>query len=115
LFSQECECCRCLRKPFENACTIAGIEYFRIHELAHCFAGLVVMSGASLSDVQKLLGHQDIEVACLGRFHARHHDWQMPTIPCGTDGFGGCISSAPSTGTHSPECEARPPSWDSGD
>jgi len=49
-----------LRKPFEKACTIAGIDNFRIHDLRHTYASLAVQSGASLYDVQKLLGHQDI-------------------------------------------------------
>lgn len=49
-----------LRKPFERACLRAGIENFRIHDIRHTFASMAVMSGASLYDVQKLLGHQDI-------------------------------------------------------
>jgi len=49
-----------LRKPFEKACQSAGVENFRVHDLRHTFASLAVSSGASLFDVQKLLGHQDI-------------------------------------------------------
>jgi integrase len=49
-----------LRKPFERACKRAEIENFRIHDIRHTFASIAVMSGASLYDVQKLLGHQDI-------------------------------------------------------
>jgi integrase len=49
-----------LRKPFERACERAGIDNFRIHDIRHPFASIAVMSGASLYDVQKLLGHQDI-------------------------------------------------------
>lgn len=49
-----------LRKAFERACQEAGIDNFRIHDIRHTFASMAVMSGASLYDVQKLLGHQDI-------------------------------------------------------
>lgn len=49
-----------LRKPFEKACSIAGVENFRIHDLRHTFASMAVSSGADLYAVQRLLGHQDI-------------------------------------------------------
>jgi hypothetical protein len=35
---------------------------FRLHDLRHSFASVAVMSGASLFDVQKLLGHKSIEM-----------------------------------------------------
>ncbi|TSK07129.1 MAG: tyrosine-type recombinase/integrase [Geobacter sp.] len=49
-----------LRNPFERACREAGIENFRVHDMRHTFASVAVRAGASLFDVQKLLGHQDI-------------------------------------------------------
>jgi integrase len=49
-----------LRKPFEKACHVAEIEDFRVHDLRHTFASMAVSGGASLFDVQKLLGHQDV-------------------------------------------------------
>lgn len=49
-----------LRNPFDKACQRAGVENFRIHDLRHTFASMAVRGGASLFDVQKLLGHQDI-------------------------------------------------------
>lgn len=49
-----------LRKPFEKACAVAGVENFRVHDLRHTFASMAVSSGADLYAVQRLLGHQDI-------------------------------------------------------
>lgn len=51
-----------LRKPFQKACRRAGISGLRIHDLRHSYASLALRSGASLYDVQKLLGHKDISV-----------------------------------------------------
>ena len=49
-----------LRNPFDKACQRAAVENFRIHDLRHTFATMAVRGGASLFEVQKLLGHQDI-------------------------------------------------------
>lgn len=54
---------RDLRKAFWRALDAAGIERMRVHDLRHSFASLAVGSaadgggGASLYEVQKLLGH----------------------------------------------------------
>jgi len=45
------------QKPFEEACKLGKIRELRIHDLRHSFASLAINSGASLYDVQKLLGH----------------------------------------------------------
>jgi integrase len=44
-------------KIFKAVCVRAGIAGLRIHDLRHSFASLAINGGASLYDVQKLLGH----------------------------------------------------------
>jgi integrase len=56
----KCPYLRNLRAPFRAACRAAGVEDFHPHDLRHSFATLAVSGGASLYDVQKLLGHSDI-------------------------------------------------------
>jgi integrase len=51
-----------VRTAFEVALTRASITGFRFHDLRHTFASHLVMRGASLKDVQEILGHADLRM-----------------------------------------------------
>jgi integrase len=77
-----------LRKPFEAACAIAGIEGLRIHDLRHSFATIAIMGGASLYEVQKLLGHSDISMS------QRYAHMADESLQLATDNFAQMIGKA---------------------
>ncbi|MHA1938195.1 MAG: tyrosine-type recombinase/integrase, partial [Candidatus Thorarchaeota archaeon] len=47
---------------FKAALKRASIEDFKFHDLRHTFASQMIMHGASLKEVQELLGHKDIKM-----------------------------------------------------
>lgn len=51
-----------VRKSFDRALKIAGIEDFRFHDLRHTFASHLVMNGCDIRTVQQLMGHKDIKM-----------------------------------------------------
>lgn len=80
-----------LRKPFEKACEAAGIEGLRIHDLRHSFATLAIQGGASLYDVQTLLGHSDISMT------QRYAHMVDDSLQKATDNMAGMIDRAINT------------------
>lgn len=50
------------RKALSRILTAAGVEHIRIHDLRHTNASLAINSGASLFEVQNLLGHSTPQV-----------------------------------------------------
>lgn len=50
------------RRAFDRLLKAAGIEHLRIHDLRHSFASLAVNAGATLYEVQDLLGHSSAQM-----------------------------------------------------
>jgi integrase len=51
-----------VKNSFRTALRRAGIRNFRWHDLRHCFGSWLVMGGANLVAVQKLMGHRSIRM-----------------------------------------------------
>lgn len=51
-----------LRFSWEQALKAAKVKDFRFHDLRHCAASYLLMSGASLGELSSLLGHKDIKM-----------------------------------------------------
>jgi len=56
------EAIQSIKTAFGSALKRAGIEDFRFHDLRHTFASHMVMRGASIKEVQEILGHKNISV-----------------------------------------------------
>ena len=51
-----------LRSSWEKALKIADIKDFRFHDLRHCAASYLAMSGASLTELADILGHKSLSM-----------------------------------------------------
>lgn len=64
-----------IRDAFLRAVDEAKIEDFRFHDLRHCFASYLAMSGATLAEIAEAMGHKTLSMvkryAHLGRQHTR--------------------------------------------
>ncbi|MBU2498452.1 MAG: site-specific integrase, partial [Proteobacteria bacterium] len=49
-----------VKRSFKKALDDAGIEDFRFHDLRHTFASHMIMRGASIKEVQEILGHRSL-------------------------------------------------------
>ena len=51
-----------LERPFREALQAAKIEDFRWHDLRHCFASELAMSGATLAELAEAMGHKTLDM-----------------------------------------------------
>ena len=55
---------RYFRKSFRNACSRAGIDDFRLHDLRHTAASYLLMGGVDLRTLAEILGHKTLSMVC---------------------------------------------------
>jgi integrase len=78
-----------IRTAFENAVRRAGLKDVRFHDLRHTTASHLVMRGASLRDVQEILGHRDLKMT------QRYAHLSPAHLRAAVDRLDGLCGSAP--------------------
>lgn len=51
-----------IKRAWENAIILSGIEDFRFHDLRHSTASYLAMDGASMTDIAEVLGHKTLQM-----------------------------------------------------
>jgi integrase len=81
-----------LQKPWRRIRSKVGLEDVRIHDLRHTYASVAIGAGATLYDVQKLLGHT--QVATTQRYAHLSLDHLRAAATRADDSFGVSRSAA---------------------
>jgi len=96
-----------LRRNFRVACCAAGVEGFRLHDLRHVFASLVLASGASLVRLKVLLGHSSVAFTLSQYGELLPQDDTAHVAPV-TAAFFPAPATPPATGTTSDGATPQP-------
>jgi hypothetical protein len=86
-----------MRKGFTAAVRRAGIEDFHFHDLRHCFASYLVMRGASMKEVQELLGHKTMTMTLRYAHLGQEQKKQAVGL---LNGLAPCVKSTMSQNCH---------------
>ncbi len=78
-----------IKTAFRKALKKAGIEDFRFHDLRHTAASHLVMAGASLKDVQEILGHKTMTMTLRYAHLSQEHTKKAVNLLNGLTAFSG--------------------------